>query len=283
MKEYLLFPKKHYYLTQGYAPNAYSHKYSKALDVSASQSGDYDIFAPFSGYVGKIYISKTPKTIAHTIWLVSNDKVICADGIERYAVVSMTHPEGIANFKKGDKFNQGEFLFKDGKTGGVGTHLHLEVAVFENKKDIVVNWYKSAGTSWVLSKCVNPCEYMCMKDDCKVLKNTYLGKEYSFKKVSEVPKERPYIEKGASYKLLYEKALRKKPSMSGVIVKVQQVDKITQTLSTKKTGDFYFKVGTIIDPREIINEKNGRVWASYGNCWWCLQNIDGKHNAIRID
>lgn len=97
------------------------------------------------------------------------------------------------------------------------------------------------------------------------------------------PVEKPYIEKGASYKLLYSKALRKKPCLGNNIVKVQNVDKISQTLSTKKSGDFYFKVGTIIDPREIITEKNGRVWASYGNCWWCLQNVDGKHNAERID
>ena len=53
--EYLKFPKKCYYLTQGFGYNSYSHQNRKAIDVS--QRGGYkEIYAPFSGYIANIYL-----------------------------------------------------------------------------------------------------------------------------------------------------------------------------------------------------------------------------------
>ena len=55
--EYLKFPKKCYYLTQGFGYNSYSHQNRKALDVS-QRGGNKEIYAPFSGYIANIYLKK---------------------------------------------------------------------------------------------------------------------------------------------------------------------------------------------------------------------------------
>ena len=89
--EVFKFPKKSYYLTQGFGVNTFSHKNRKAIDVSA-RGGYKEIYAPFSGYVSKIYVKRNN---SYTIWLTSNEKVLCADGVARFAVVMMTHPNKI--------------------------------------------------------------------------------------------------------------------------------------------------------------------------------------------
>ena len=81
--EVFKFPKKSYYLTQGFGVNTFSHKNRKAIDVSA-RGGYKEIYAPFSGYVSKIYVKRNN---SYTIWLTSNEKVLCADGVARFAVV----------------------------------------------------------------------------------------------------------------------------------------------------------------------------------------------------
>ena len=75
--EYLNFPKMSYNLTQGFGKNSYSHKYCKALDISGYK-GSSKIYAPFTGYVGNVYVKKGN---AYSIWLVSEEKVMCADGV----------------------------------------------------------------------------------------------------------------------------------------------------------------------------------------------------------
>lgn len=280
--EYLLFPKRTYFLTQGFGKGSYSHQYQKALDVSAAGGGRKEIYAPFSGTVKKKYA--TTPNIAYSLWLVSDEKVMCADGKMRYAVIMMTHPNEIKNIPVGKKYKQGDYMFNDGTTGGVAAHLDFEIAVYDNKKDIKVDWYQVPNGAYTLYNSVDPTKYMVMKDDTVVL-NTYyapLNKSYHFKTVSQVKPGTNYFVSGGTYKLLYEKCLRRSPNMGNNIVKANEVDNYTKTLLVSKTGNAKFKVGTIITSLKVVKDTEGRIWGSYGNVWYCMQNKDGKKNASKI-
>lgn len=279
--EYLLFPKKTYFLTQGYGKGSYSHTYRIALDVSAAGGGKKEIYAPFSGTVRKRYVSNL--RVAYTIWFVSDEKVMCADGKMRYAVIMMTHPNEIKNIAVGKKYKQGDYMFNDGTTGGVAAHLDFEIAVYDNKNDMKIDWYQVKDGSYALYNSVDPTKYMVMSDDTLVL-NTYyspLKKSYHFKLVSEVKPDN-YFVSGGTYKLLYEKCLRKSPNMGNNIVKAYEVDNYTKTLLVSKTGNAKFKVGTIITSLKVVKDSEGRIWGSYGNVWYCMQNKDGKKNAVKV-
>ena len=166
--EVFKFPKKSYYLTQGFGVNTFSHRNRKAIDVSA-RGGYKEIYAPFSGYVSKIYVKRNN---SYTIWLTSNEKVLCADGVARFAVVMMTHPNKIINYRVGQKFNQGDYLFDDGTTGNVKAHLDLEIAVYDNKNSIVNNWQSVRG-DWGLVNAVDPTKYMVMEDNTLIINDYY--------------------------------------------------------------------------------------------------------------
>lgn len=178
--EYLLFPKTTYFLTQGYGIDSYSHKNIIALDVSAAKGGSYNIYAPFTGYFKNPYYVKGKSS---AVYLISEEKVICADGKKHYAVCKFVHPEEIKNIKDGQTFIQGELIMKDGNTGfSTGKHLHFELSLFNEKKDITLT----------TNRC-DPCNYMMLKDDVKVLNDYYKQqkKHYVFKRVSEVPEPLP--------------------------------------------------------------------------------------------
>lgn len=280
--DYLKFPKSTYFLTQAFGKGTYSHIYRKAIDVSAAGRGSKKIFAPFSGTIKKKFVSN-PR-IAYTCWLVSDNKVICADGMQKYAVMMMTHPNGIANVKVGQHFNQGDYMFDDGTTGGVAAHLDIEVAVYDNKKDMRIDWYRVQDGSYALYNSVDPFKVLVMDDNCKVLNDVYQGKKYPLKCVKEVivHPTKDYFIPGATYKLLYSKCLRATPNLGNNIVKAQNVDTGTKQLLVNQTGNAMFKVGTEITSLHISTETNGRIWGSYGNCWYCLQNVDGTKNATKI-
>lgn len=178
--EMLLFPKTTYYLTQGYGIDSYSHKNKIALDVSAAGGGSYNIYAPFTGYFKNPYSEKGK---SYAVYLISEEKVYCADEKWHYAVCRFVHPEEIKNIKDGQTFIQGELIMKDGNTGiSSGKHLHMELSLFNKKEEI----------NLTTNRC-DPCNYMMLKDDVKVLNDYYKRqkKYYKFKRVSEVPKPIP--------------------------------------------------------------------------------------------
>ncbi len=281
--EYLLFPKKTYFLTQGFGKGTYSHVYRKAIDVSASGGGSKAVYAPFSGTIKNIYVNNP--SIAYTCWIVSDNKVICADGKERYAVMMLTHPNGIKNLKIGQHFKQGQYMFDDGTTGGVAAHTDIEVAVYDNPSNIVANWYNNHN-SWTLYNAVDPFKYIVMANDCKVLNDVYQGKKYTFKRVKDInvkPTPAPeYFKSGGTYRLTASKCLRRSPQIANNIVKYNQVDSFTRSLLVKNSSNAMFKVGTEITSLKVVTESNGRIWGSYGNCWYCMQNVDGTKNALKI-
>ena len=278
--EYLLFPKKTYFLTQGYGQGSYSHIYRKALDVS-SVSGSKKIYAPFTGTIQKKFVS-TPN-IAYTCWFVSNEKVMCADGEKRYAVIMMTHPNEIKNIKVGTIYNQGDYMFDDGTSGGVSAHLDFEISVYDNKDDIVVDWYETPDGSYALYNAVDPTDYMVLANNTKIIDAYYypLKKSYDFDRVEDIINKNYYYS-GGTYELIYEKYLRTTPKLGNNIVNAKDVDNNTKKLLVSDTGKAKFKKGTIITSLKVYEELNGRIWGSYGNCWYCMQNIDGTKNSLKV-
>ena len=260
--EYFKFPKKSYYLTQGYGDDSYSHKGRIALDVSAAGGGYKEIYAPFTGYVAKTYIN--PK-YAYTCWLVSDEKVICADGIARYAVCEFTHPVEIAKLKIGQKFKQGDFLMNDGDTGqATGKHLDFETAVWDNKDDIVADWKTNSYGNLALVNVCDPTTVMVLENDCKVLNESYLSKNYHFKKESEVV-IRPISEKYTigTYQAVYDVAIRKGASTKYPQKKVKDLTKDGQknATSTNPNDLARYKPGTLFDALEIIENAPNDIWA----------------------
>lgn len=231
--EYLLFLKDTYYLTQGYGDNSFSHKGRYALDFS-SRSGNKKVYAPFNGYVARIYVKKNH---AYTVWLVSNKKVLCADGKKHYVVCMITHPKEIANMKVNQKFKQGDYILNDGRTGyATGDHIDIEIAIYDNKKDIKTTWYLNKG-NYRLTNSVNPCKYMVIKDSTKVAKKVDGSKSFEMKKIGSIFKK-------GEYKTLYNMNVRKGPSTKN-----------------KKVGSL--KKGKTFKATKIIYNNKNDIWAKY--------------------
>lgn len=99
-----------------------------------------------------------------------------------------------------------------------------------------------------------------------------------------VPKpSKEYFEPNKNYKLLYNKYLRTSPKLDNNIARYNCLDNYSKTICNNVNGNAQLKVGTEITPLKIYKEDNGRIWASYGNCWWCCQNVDGTKQAVKLD
>lgn len=255
--EFLLFPKNSYYLTQGYGLNSYSHKGRKAIDVSAAGGGYKEIYAPFTGYVAKVFVSSI---YAYTIWLVSSEKVLCADNKWHYAVMQLTHPEGISKYKVGDRFKQGDYLFNDGSTGqATGPHVDIEIAIYDRKEDIKVGFVLSSYGTYTLINAVEPTYYLVLKDSTIVLNDVYDGKVYYIKKEAEVEDIRYDV---GRYKTLANIRVRTGPGVEYRQKRVEELSSDGKRNATSKNPNAlaYYKKGTIFDAREIF-VKEKEIWA----------------------
>lgn len=119
----------------------------------------------------------------------------------------------------------------------------------------------------------------------KVGYNTRTWKKHGKLKFIEYPKtpSGEYFEPNHNYKLLYAKYLRYTPNLGNNIVKYKYLDSYSKTICNNVNGNAQLKKGVEITPLHIVKETNGRIFASYGNCWWCCQNVDGTKQAIKVD
>lgn len=255
--EFLLFPKKTYYLTQAYGPLSYSHQGRFALDVSAAGGGSRAVYAPFTGYVAQVYVNPSD---AYTIWLVSDEKVLCADNRAYYVVMQIGHPSEIADFKVGDRFKQGQFLMNDGKTGmATGEHIDLEIAVYNNKEDIRVGFMQNSYGVYGLVNAVAPTKYLVLANDVKVLNDIYDGISYPMKRVKEVINHEYNI---GIYKTLADLRVRTGPGVNYPQKKVRAMtlDGQKNATSTNPNAPAFYKTGTLFDALEIFI-MDDEVWA----------------------
>ena len=255
--KFLLFPKRTYFLTQAYGPLSYSHQGRFAIDVSAAGGGSRAVYAPFDGYVGQVYVSPSE---AYTIWLVSSEKVLCADNKPYYVVMQITHPVEIANFKVGDTFKQKDFLMNDGSTGfATGEHIDIEIALYDRKEDIKTGFYQTSYGTFGLVNAVAPTKYLVLSNDTKVLNDVYDGIKYPIKTESEVIN----IEYNTGvYRTLDNIRVRTGPGVNypQKRVKALTADGKKNATSTNPDALAYYKKGTLFDAIETFI-MDDEVWA----------------------
>lgn len=95
--------------------------------------------------------------------------------------------------------------------------------------------------------------------------------------------EEDYFVPGKSYKLIYAKYLRSTPNMGNNIVKYKYLDNYSKTICNNIGGNAQLKKGVVVEPLHISKESNGRVWISYGNVWFCGQNVDGQKQVEKLN
>lgn len=200
------WPMNNIKLSQGYGKNSSTHEYSYAMDICGKDAGAEEIFAPFDCKVTKLYQPKNTVKNAPEVWLTSTKKVLCANGYYGFLTMSLTHANEILKMKLGQTFKQFDFVCKEGKLGGAtGNHAHLELSKGQTAgwDSAIIKKYKS----YVNVNKVKPEEYLFVRENAKVLKNTYKGTTYNFIKESDitykvvnVPSEPLLIHKSADYK-----------------------------------------------------------------------------------
>ncbi len=168
--EKAFFPMKTFNLTQGYGNKSYSHKYNMALDLSGKDSGIDQFFAPFTGIVKRIYSND-----ANELWLESIDKVLCADGVERYLVMLMAHANNTF-VRVGQKIEQGQYMYDEGTRGNVtGNHVHIEIGEGRFTGN---GWFKNNKGTWQINNPIAPENILWLKPNTEIKNTIYQGKNY---------------------------------------------------------------------------------------------------------
>jgi len=272
--EDFLCPFTDMYITQGSGMQGgtYSHDGTMANDVRGLVPGiRYPYYAPCTVKCINVF-----PEYGEARWQ-SVNKVRFANGRIDYATFETVHDDSF-NAKVGMIVGQGTQLGNMGKRGhATGVHCHIEIS---QSNDITFKKNKYGIYCFNNEYDTDDCYFM---DDTNILNM----KSANWKYLKDVPveEEKPdknYLVDGGTYKLLYAKCLRYTPNMGTNIVQTKNVDSATKKLLVNKTGDAILKVGTEITCLKISKESNGRVWGSYGNCWFCLQNVDGQLNVVKI-
>lgn len=239
------FPVDYIAITQGFH-NGY------ALDFGWYNHKYQTIYACGSG---KVLKTEYQKTGGLTIFILhDNGYVSCYGHLNRIDV------------KKGQKIKLGQAIGIMGESGIVtAQHLHFQI----NSSD--KNIYGKGDINPFDICLVYPMQKVCQSGNTK----NYLS---MFKYLDD----RNIWEVG-TYRLLYEKAIRKTHELTNNIVKVGNCDKGTQQYLTSKNpnANAFFKKGTDVIISDIYTQGK-RVWGAYGNCWLVLCNIDGTKQALKI-
>lgn len=268
--EDILCPFTDIYITQGsgYADGNYSHKGTRAIDVRGKEPGvEYPYYAPVT-----LKVIKTVPSYGEATWQ-SVDKVRFSDGSIDYVTIETAHDNSF-NAKVGMIVKQGQQLGNMGTKGqATGVHCHIEFA--KGKQSLVKNKYGV----WGLTNAVE-FEDACFMDDTNII--------YGFapwKYLKDIPvQEENYFVPNVNYELLYDINLRLSPFVKNDnIPKVKNIDAGTKKLltSTNPNDNAIMKKGTQITPLTITKSDN-RIWASYGNCYLCVEDIDGARLAKKV-
>lgn len=192
------FPMKNLKISQSYGVG--THKYSYAIDLCGKDGGAENVFAPFDCKITKLFQPADTKKNSNTMWITSTEKVLSPNGEYDYLTIAITHPNEISKMKVGTKFKAGEVMCKEGTTGGVGNHIHLEVS-----KGTKAGWVYTNGYYVNVNK-VKPEQYLFVKKDSVILDSNYKGTKIKF-----------VVDKDVTKKVISTNGLnvRNKPSILG--------------------------------------------------------------------
>lgn len=118
----LIYPLKVVGFTQVENEAGTSHDGILAIDMNGKDAGVDNAYAPCDLKVLAVSSS------ANTVYFGSVDKVLCADGKERYVTLAFTHDDNIRDNKVGKTYKSGEICYQEGKKNAGGNHVHIEVA-----------------------------------------------------------------------------------------------------------------------------------------------------------
>lgn len=261
--EDILCPFTDMYITQGsgYSDGNYSHKGTRAIDVRGLEPGvRYPYYAPVTLKAVKVVASS-----GETTWQ-SVEKVRFSDGTIDYVTVETVHDD-TRNSYVGMIIKQGEQLGNMGTKGNAtGVHCHIEFA--KGKQGLVKNKYGN----WGLSNAIE-FEDACFMDNTNIIHGFA-----KWKYLKDIPvQDDDYFVPNVNYELLYDINLRLSPCVkSDNIPKVKNIDANTKKLLTSNNpnDNAIMKKGTQICPATITKSDN-RIWASYGNCYLCAEDING--------
>ena len=172
------FPMQYYNLSQGYIDSS-SHQGTYALDFSGKDTGKDPIYAPFSCTVTKLFVKSGS---AYTVWLTSDQELMCAGGQKEVLTLMITHPEEIANLTLNQHFNQGDIVAYEGQTGNAtGNHAHLELGIGK------CSWHQNEFGIYTIDNAVKLEDYLMLKSDTIVLNTSYKNNDYVLKFEQETP------------------------------------------------------------------------------------------------
>lgn len=167
-----IYPLKTMRITQGY--NIGTHINSFAIDDGGMDTNIENVYAPFTGYIKKIYTED-----ANEVWLESASPVEYPDGTIDYMTVIFAHCDDVSNLSVGQKISQGEAFYKEGTKGNaIGNHCHLECG---KGKFASPGWYRNDNGYYVIFNGKAP-------EDCFWIDNTITivsDNGYDFKMTSE--------------------------------------------------------------------------------------------------
>lgn len=119
-------------------------------------------------------------------------KVLCADGVERYVTLAMTH--SYADYKVGKILGYKDVMYQEGTKGfATGNHIHIECASGRTREKILKNGV------YILEDMLDPRRVFFILDGYTTVKST-LG--LSFKHCSEVTVQEEKVE-GADLKAYF--------------------------------------------------------------------------------
>ena len=153
-------PLKTMRITQGY--NIGTHINSFAIDDGGMDTNIENVYAPFTGYIKKIYTED-----ANEVWLESASPVEYPDGTIDYMTVIFAHCDDVSNLSVGQKISQGEAFYKEGTKGNaIGNHCHLECG---KGKFIEPGWIKNENGYYVIINGKKPEECFWLKKDTNII------------------------------------------------------------------------------------------------------------------
>lgn len=122
----LIYPMKVISFTQVENEAGTSHDGILAVDMNGSNEYIENAYAPCDLKVLAVSYA------ANTVYFGSVEKVMCADGKERFVTLAFTHDDNISDnakaMKSGKIYKSGEVCYQEGKKNAGGNHVHIEIA-----------------------------------------------------------------------------------------------------------------------------------------------------------
>lgn len=157
IRDVALFPMEWLYITQG-MNGGLSHRNTKAIDIVGKDRTHEWAYAPFDCTL----VWKDVKSGNGLCWQ-SDRPVLWANGTTDFVHFTMWHMDDISAYRVGQKFKQGEKIYKEG-TAGFVTGVHIDLKVAKGKYPGGYPLLKNSFNAWYLRNEVAPFDVFFIND-----------------------------------------------------------------------------------------------------------------------